>query len=101
MTAFERIRAGSVRGLYWIAPLTVSLSLVCALAQSANILPSATAMKTFVIIFRQGPRQLTESDKQRRAEETIAWARAQNMAGGQHYSRNFSSSKEDMGASVF
>jgi hypothetical protein len=28
-------------------------------------------MKTFVIIFRQGPRELTESDKQRRAEETV------------------------------
>jgi hypothetical protein len=38
-------------------------------------------MKTFVIIFRQGPQQLTESDKQRRAEETVAWARTQNAAG--------------------
>jgi hypothetical protein len=38
-------------------------------------------MKTFVIIFRQGPRQLTESDKKRRAEETVAWARARNAAG--------------------
>jgi hypothetical protein len=38
-------------------------------------------MKTFVIIFRQGPRQLTESDKNRRAEETAEWARRQNGAG--------------------
>jgi hypothetical protein len=37
-------------------------------------------MKTFVIIFRQA-QQLTEADKQRRAEETVAWARAQNAAG--------------------
>jgi hypothetical protein len=38
-------------------------------------------MKTFVIIFRQSPQELSESDKQRRAEETVAWARAQNAAG--------------------
>jgi hypothetical protein len=38
-------------------------------------------MKTFVIIFRQGPQQLTEADKQHRAEETVAWASAQNAAG--------------------
>src|SRR5260370_31008807 len=39
------------------------------------------AMKTFVIIFRQGPRLLTDADKQRRAEETATWARPQNSAG--------------------
>jgi hypothetical protein len=39
------------------------------------------AMKTFVIIFRQGPRPLTDADKQRRAEETGVWARRQNAAG--------------------
>jgi hypothetical protein len=99
MTAFERIRARSVRGLYWIAPLTVSLSLVCALAPSANILPSATAMKTFVIIFRQGPRQLTESDKQRRAEETVAWARAQNVAGHKLDPRILAPESEHRGSS--
>ena len=38
-------------------------------------------MKTFVIIFRQGPQQLTEADKQRRAQETTAWAKAQNAGG--------------------
>jgi hypothetical protein len=38
-------------------------------------------MKTFVIIFRQGPRPLTESDKQRRAGEVTAWARGVNEAG--------------------
>ena len=38
-------------------------------------------MKTFVIIFRQGPQQLTEADKERRTQETTAWAKAQNAAG--------------------
>jgi hypothetical protein len=42
--------------------------------------PGAT-MNTFVIIFRQGPRTLTDADKQRRAEETTVWARVQNEAG--------------------
>lgn len=36
---------------------------------------------TFVIIFRQGPRTLTQADLQRRAQETSAWARRQNDAG--------------------
>jgi len=44
--------------------------------------PSA-AMKTFVILFRQGPSPLTDSDKQRRTEETGAWARQQNATGHQ------------------
>lgn len=39
------------------------------------------AMKSFVIIFRQDPYPLTDADKQRRAEETVAWARRQNDAG--------------------
>jgi hypothetical protein len=53
--------------------------------QPAAALPIPTqpgvAMKTFVIIFRQGPRPLTDSDKQRRAEEVVAWARGVNEAG--------------------
>ena len=91
MTAYEcsgrpgakrrRIRARSVRCLRWVVPLTVCLCVVSVLAQSGNPIPAATSMKTFVVIFRQGPQQLTESDKQRRAEETVAWARAQNAAG--------------------
>jgi hypothetical protein len=39
------------------------------------------AMKTFVIIFRQGPRKLSTADLERRGEETTAWARRQNDAG--------------------
>jgi hypothetical protein len=42
--------------------------------------PGAT-VNTFVIIFRQGPRTLTDADTQRRAEETSVWARGQNRAG--------------------
>ena len=38
-------------------------------------------MNTFVMIFRQSNQQLTEADKQRRDEETRAWARQQNAAG--------------------
>jgi hypothetical protein len=81
MTAYECFRARSAHCLIWVVALTVCLCVVSVLAQSANTLPSATAMKTFVIIFRQKPGPLTETDKQRRAEETVAWARAQNAAG--------------------
>ena len=77
----RRIRARSVRCLRWVVPLTVCLCVVSVLAQSGNPIPAATSMKTFVVIFRQGPQQLTESDKQRRTEATVAWARAQNAAG--------------------
>jgi hypothetical protein len=38
-------------------------------------------MQKFVIIFRQGPRTLSEADKQRRQQEVSAWARVQNTAG--------------------
>jgi len=56
-------------------------------------------MKTFVIIFRQGPRQLTDSDKQRRGEETIAWARAQNVAGHKLDPRILAPESEHRGSS--
>jgi len=68
-----------------LAVLTASLFVISLSAQPAATLssatPSAITMKTFVIIFRQGPRQLTDADKQHRAEETVAWAKAQNAAG--------------------
>ena len=38
-------------------------------------------MKQFVIIFRQGPKQLTEVDLKNRSLETRAWAQRQNAAG--------------------
>jgi len=81
MNPCECSRARSRRWLLRTAPIAVCLCVVSVLAQSSNPLPSATSMKTFVIIFRQGPLQLTEADKLRRAQETVAWARAQNAAG--------------------
>jgi hypothetical protein len=81
MNASECFHSTSKRWLRRIAPLAACLFVVSVLAQSATTPPSTAAMKTFVIIFRQGPQQLTEADKQRRAEETVAWARAQNDAG--------------------
>ena len=46
------------------------------LAQTAS-----SPMQQYVIIFRQGPRQLTEAELKNRTEETRAWARQQNAAG--------------------
>ena len=63
-----------------MAVLAVCLGVVSVLAQSVTTPSASTRMKTFVIIFRQGPKQLTEADKQRRAQETVGWARVQNAA---------------------
>jgi hypothetical protein len=38
-------------------------------------------MKQFVIILRQGPKQLTKAELKNRTEETRAWAQHQNAAG--------------------
>jgi hypothetical protein len=38
-------------------------------------------METFVLLFRQGSKPLTEAELQRRGEETRAWAQEQNAAG--------------------
>lgn len=62
----------------WPGLVLVLVALVPALSIANQ--PKA-AMKTFVIIFRQGPRTLTDTDKQRRAEETTVWARRQNGSG--------------------
>jgi hypothetical protein len=43
--------------------------------------PTQNPMKNFVILFRQGPRTLTDAEKQRRTEEVSVWARQQNEAG--------------------
>lgn len=40
-----------------------------------------TTMHPFVIIFRQGPRTLTDAEKRERSAETTIWARRQNDAG--------------------
>lgn len=38
-------------------------------------------MASFVLIFRQGPHPLTETDRVRRQAAIIAWAKEQNAAG--------------------
>jgi hypothetical protein len=50
-------------------------------ATSVSSASPTTPMQKFVIIFRQDPQPLSATDKQRRAEETAAWARRQNAAG--------------------
>lgn len=40
-------------------------------------------MKTFVLIFRQGPYKFTETEFARRQKDIAAWAGAQNAAGHQ------------------
>ena len=65
-----------------VAMIAVCLGVASVLGQSVITPPPAvTHMKTFVIIFRQGPKQLTEMDKQHRAQETGGWAKVQNAAG--------------------
>lgn len=81
MNGYACFKAPARLWLRRVATLAVCLFVASVLAQSADTLPSATTMKTFVIIFRQGPQQVTEADKQRRAQETTAWAKAQNAAG--------------------
>ena len=56
--------------------LTLLAPGAASLAQTAS-----SPMKQFVIIFRQGPRQLTEAELKQRTEETRAWAQQQNTAG--------------------
>lgn|SRR5262245_5292897 len=50
-------------------------------AQTAAAAKENQPMKHFLIIFRQGPKQLTESELKSRTEETRAWAQHQNAAG--------------------
>jgi len=61
---------------------------LCGAALRADTGPSAAphdeksgAMKSFVFLFRQGPRQLTEAELKRRADEVRAWALEQNSNG--------------------
>ena len=86
-----KILIRSDASLKYRAPLVLALAVFLPqISQSAQptITPAtvgsseiAKNMKTFVIIFRQSPRQFTDTDKQRRAEETAIWARRQNEAG--------------------
>ena len=76
---------GSPRILALLAVTALALSGASLRAQTASA--SATAdqpsepMKHFVIIFRQGSKQLTEAELKNRDVETRAWAQQQNTAG--------------------
>jgi hypothetical protein len=43
--------------------------------------PNSSIMKSFVLIFRQGPHPLTDADRARRQAAILAWAQEQNAAG--------------------
>lgn len=55
-------------------------------------------MNQFVIIFRQGPQALTDSDRQSLREATTPWARRLNEAGHQLEPRILGPERESLGA---
>jgi hypothetical protein len=57
-------------------------------------------MDTFVIIFRQGPRTLTQADIQQRTQETSVWARRQNDAGHKLDPHILTPARERRGAEI-
>ena len=63
---------------FFLALLTVTM---LAPGEASLAQPASPPMKQFVIIFRQGPRQLTEAELKSRTEETRLWAQHQNAAG--------------------
>jgi hypothetical protein len=65
----------------WPRLVLVLVALFAEISLSADAIVNQPTMKTFVIIFRQGPQPLTGADKQLRAQETVAWARLENDAG--------------------
>ena len=48
---------------------------------STNNISTMSKMKQFVIIFRQGPRKLTEAELTQRQKEVSAWAKELNATG--------------------
>src|SRR6187455_1345357 len=67
-----------------VAFIALSLGLAQGNAQSSTAAAPAklaSAMHSFVIIFRQGPHTYSEADLKRRAQEVSAWAGRQNAAG--------------------
>jgi hypothetical protein len=65
----------------WPRLVLVLVALFAEISLPASAIANQPTMKTFVIIFRQGPQPLTDADKQQRAQETVVWARHQNDAG--------------------
>jgi hypothetical protein len=62
----------------YLGALGALLFLFCAGLDSAA---QSTSMQKFVLIFRQGPHPLTDSDKARRQNAISAWAKEQNAKG--------------------
>jgi hypothetical protein len=65
----------------WPSLVLILVALFAEIGLPAGAIANQPTMKTFVIIFRQSSQPLTEADKQRRAQETVVWARRQNAAG--------------------
>ncbi len=62
--------------------LLALLTIILLAPGEASVAQTASSpMQQFVIIFRQGPRQLTEAELKQRTAETRAWAQQQNAAG--------------------
>jgi hypothetical protein len=78
MDALARSRAPAKT---WPRLVLVLVALFAEISLPASAIANQPTMKTFVIIFRQGPQPLTDADKQQRAQETVVWARHQNDAG--------------------
>lgn len=64
-----------------LALASLALGGIAGRASSSPPEPSSPTMKSFVIIFRQGPRQLDADALARRQQEIVAWVRIQNDAG--------------------
>lgn len=82
----------------WLRLVLVLVALFAEISLPAGAIANQPTMKTFVIIFRQGSQPLTETDKQRRAEETGVWARRQNDAGHKLDPRILGSESEHRGS---
>jgi len=79
----SRWSARSRRLLFILAVLAIGGTAMLGFAQS----PSATAekasppMQQFVLLFRPGPRPLSEADLKKRADAVLVWAQLQNEQG--------------------
>lgn len=71
-------RTGRVMGA--VAALAFAPILGQAQTSAADRAPDP-AMKQFVLLFRQSPRQLSEADQKRRSDEVRSWAMTQNSQG--------------------
>ena len=65
----------------WLALVSFALGGIIGHASSPPPELASPTMKPFVILFRQGPRQLGADALARRQQEIVAWARIQNDAG--------------------